>query len=66
MGGFHLGNAGRARVANIIADFRDLGVQRVAPCHCTGDGARQMFADAFGEDCVLAGVGWSTQRIMPR
>jgi 7,8-dihydropterin-6-yl-methyl-4-(beta-D-ribofuranosyl)aminobenzene 5'-phosphate synthase len=63
MGGFHLGNADRARVEGIIADLRDLGVQRVAPCHCTGDRARQMFGDAFGTNCVLAGVGWSTQMI---
>jgi 7,8-dihydropterin-6-yl-methyl-4-(beta-D-ribofuranosyl)aminobenzene 5'-phosphate synthase len=64
MGGFHLGSASRARIEGIIADFRDLGVQRVAPCHCTGDRARQLFADAFGADCVLAGVGWSTHMIL--
>jgi 7,8-dihydropterin-6-yl-methyl-4-(beta-D-ribofuranosyl)aminobenzene 5'-phosphate synthase len=64
MGGFHLGSASRARVEGIVADFRDLGVQRVAPCHCTGDQARQLFADAFGADCVLAGVGWSTPMIV--
>lgn len=58
MGGFHLGGASRRRIEGIIADFRDLGVRRVAPCHCTGDQARQMFEDAFGADCVLAGVGW--------
>jgi 7,8-dihydropterin-6-yl-methyl-4-(beta-D-ribofuranosyl)aminobenzene 5'-phosphate synthase len=63
MGGFHLRSASRARVEGIITDFRDLGVQRVAPCHCTGDQARQLFADGFGASCVLAGVGWSTQMI---
>jgi 7,8-dihydropterin-6-yl-methyl-4-(beta-D-ribofuranosyl)aminobenzene 5'-phosphate synthase len=57
MGGFHLGDAGRSQIQGIIADFGDLGVQRVAPCHCTGDGARQMFAEAFGDNCTLAGVG---------
>ncbi len=60
MGGFHLGGASRRRVEGIVADFQDLGVQGVAPCHCTGDAARRQFKDAFGEDCVLAGVGWST------
>jgi 7,8-dihydropterin-6-yl-methyl-4-(beta-D-ribofuranosyl)aminobenzene 5'-phosphate synthase len=57
MGGFHLRDAGQAQIEAIIADLRDLGVQRVAPCHCTGDAARQMFADVFGVDCTLAGVG---------
>jgi 7,8-dihydropterin-6-yl-methyl-4-(beta-D-ribofuranosyl)aminobenzene 5'-phosphate synthase len=65
MGGFHLGGASHARVQGIIADFRDLNVERVAPCHCTGDGARQLFAEAFGDDCVLPGVGWSTQMVVP-
>jgi 7,8-dihydropterin-6-yl-methyl-4-(beta-D-ribofuranosyl)aminobenzene 5'-phosphate synthase len=58
MGGFHLGSAGQDEIGGIIADFRQLGVRQVAPCHCTGDQARQMFADAFGVDCILAGVGY--------
>jgi 7,8-dihydropterin-6-yl-methyl-4-(beta-D-ribofuranosyl)aminobenzene 5'-phosphate synthase len=61
MGGFHLGNASRQQIEGIIADFRDLGVQKVSPCHCTGDLARQMFAEAFGADFVPAGVG----RVIP-
>jgi len=60
MGGFHLGSASRRQVEAIIAEFRDLGVQNVAPCHCTGDQAREMFADAFGDACILAGAGWTT------
>lgn len=57
MGGFHLGRTSRGQIERIIADLGQLGVQKVAPCHCTGDQARQMFADAFGADCLLAGVG---------
>lgn len=59
MGGFHLGGASRGRVRRIIGDFREMGVQRVAPCHCTGDSARRMFSDAFGDAYVPAGAGWS-------
>jgi len=57
MGGFHLGGASRGQIERVIADLRRLGVQRVAPCHCTGDRAREMFVDAFGVDFVPAGVG---------
>lgn len=57
LGGFHLKDTGQSQIEAIIADLRNLGVQQVAPCHCTGDPARQMFADAFGADCTLAGVG---------
>jgi 7,8-dihydropterin-6-yl-methyl-4-(beta-D-ribofuranosyl)aminobenzene 5'-phosphate synthase len=60
MGGFHLGSASPRQIEAIIAEFRDLGVQNVAPCHCTGDQARQMFADAFGDAYTPAGVGWKT------
>ncbi len=59
MGGFHLGGASRGRVERIIDDFRALGVERVAPCHCTGDAARALFEEAFGDDYVPAGAGWS-------
>jgi len=58
VGGFHLGGASRRAISGIIADFRRLGVRQVAPCHCTGDLARRMFADEYQEDCTLPGVGW--------
>jgi len=58
MGGFHLGGASESQIERIIAEFRRMGVQRAAPCHCTGDQARRMFAHAYGADCTLAGVGW--------
>jgi hypothetical protein len=32
-------------------------VQRVAPCHCTGQRAMNMFASAFGENYIRNGVG---------
>jgi len=57
IGGFHLGGASRRRVKAIIADFRQLGVQRVAPCHCTGDRAIRVFAEEYGRDFIKAGVG---------
>jgi 7,8-dihydropterin-6-yl-methyl-4-(beta-D-ribofuranosyl)aminobenzene 5'-phosphate synthase len=57
MGGFHPGNASRRQVERIIADFRNLGVRRVAPCHCTSDRAVRTFAEAYGSDFVQVGVG---------
>jgi len=57
LGGFHLGGASKRQVERIIADFRDLGVQKVAPCHCTGDRAIGIFAENYGEDFVQVGVG---------
>ena len=62
MGGFHLGQASTDQVQTIIDELRQLGVRQVAPCHCTGDRARRLFADAFGTDCILAGVGQIVER----
>lgn len=57
VGGFHLGGVGAAEIADIVEDFRRLGVQKVAPCHCSGDVARRLFEEAYGEDFFRAGVG---------
>jgi 7,8-dihydropterin-6-yl-methyl-4-(beta-D-ribofuranosyl)aminobenzene 5'-phosphate synthase len=57
MGGFHLGGTSQHRVKGVIADFRQLGVQRVAPCHCTGDRAIRVFAEEYGPDFIENGVG---------
>jgi len=61
VGGFHLGRVSRERVDEIIAEFRRLGVQQVAPCHCTGNEARALFRQAFGKDFVAIGAGWQRQ-----
>ena len=33
------------------------GVEKVAPCHCSGDLARKMFKEAFQENYIEVGVG---------
>ncbi len=57
LGGFHLGNKSKTEISAILADFRRLGVQKVAPCHCTGERAIAMFAAEYGQAFVQAGVG---------
>jgi len=57
MGGFHLGSATQGQIEGVIDGFRYLGVRKVAPCHCTGDRARQLLAKSFGSDYIAAGVG---------
>jgi 7,8-dihydropterin-6-yl-methyl-4-(beta-D-ribofuranosyl)aminobenzene 5'-phosphate synthase len=57
LGGFHLGSASKAQVREIISDFRRLGVQNVAPCHCTGDQAIALFHQAYGDSFVHSGAG---------
>jgi 7,8-dihydropterin-6-yl-methyl-4-(beta-D-ribofuranosyl)aminobenzene 5'-phosphate synthase len=57
MGGFHLYSAGPQKIKIIIGLFQRLGVQRVAPCHCTGPEAQEYFQKAFGKNCLPLKVG---------
>jgi 7,8-dihydropterin-6-yl-methyl-4-(beta-D-ribofuranosyl)aminobenzene 5'-phosphate synthase len=57
MGGFHLVNSSTGRIETIIKDLRELGVKKAAPSHCSGDKARKLFAEAFGENYIQSGVG---------
>jgi len=57
MGGFHLMGEGRNELQRIIARFQELGVKHVGPCHCSGDGARRLFQEAYGSAFVPVGVG---------
>jgi len=57
MGGFHMGWQSKSKIEAVIDRFEKLGVQRVAPCHCSGARARKLFRKRFGNRCILAGVG---------
>lgn len=62
MGGFHMAGHSAGQIKEVIDRFEKLGVRRVAPCHCTGDRARRLFKQRFGDRCMLVGVG-SVQRL---
>ena len=57
IGGFHLIGASEDEISSIIEQLKNLGVKKVAPCHCSGDLARSMFKEAFNEDYIEVGVG---------
>jgi 7,8-dihydropterin-6-yl-methyl-4-(beta-D-ribofuranosyl)aminobenzene 5'-phosphate synthase len=57
MGGFHLGAMRKAQFEEIIAKFRELGVEKVGSCHCTGELAKQTFKQEYGKDFLDVGVG---------
>lgn len=57
MGGFHLSSATDRRIKGIINSFRDLGVKKAAPCHCSGDRTRELFKQEYGENYIENGVG---------
>jgi 7,8-dihydropterin-6-yl-methyl-4-(beta-D-ribofuranosyl)aminobenzene 5'-phosphate synthase len=57
IGGWHLSSAGEREIKGIIDTFQRMGIQRVAPCHCTGDRAMAMFKSEYGENFIKAGAG---------
>jgi 7,8-dihydropterin-6-yl-methyl-4-(beta-D-ribofuranosyl)aminobenzene 5'-phosphate synthase len=57
LGGFHLAGFPKKEIREIIAHFRDAGVKKVGPCHCSGDEARKLFEEEYGKDFVRIGVG---------
>lgn len=57
MGGFHLEWATKAKIEKIISAFKQLSVQYVGPCHCTGEKAKSLFEKHFGENYITIGAG---------
>ena len=52
-----LSSASTAGLESIIRSFEELGVEKVAPCHCSGENARAMFKEHYGDDYIDSGVG---------
>jgi len=57
MGGFHLKSYDEQKIKQIVASFEQLGVQKVAPSHCTGEQAIEIFKQVFGNNFIPSGVG---------
>jgi 7,8-dihydropterin-6-yl-methyl-4-(beta-D-ribofuranosyl)aminobenzene 5'-phosphate synthase len=57
VGGFHLAGTPSSRIQSIVREFRRECVEKVAPCHCSGDEARRLFSQEYGEDYIGSGVG---------
>ena len=57
VGGWHLGGASPTQLKSINDVFRQLGVEKVAPCHCSGSETRRQFKQYYGDDYIESGVG---------
>jgi 7,8-dihydropterin-6-yl-methyl-4-(beta-D-ribofuranosyl)aminobenzene 5'-phosphate synthase len=57
LGGTHLLRHSDDDLQAVIDTLQKLGVQRVAPTHCSGDKAISMFREAFGDGFEKVGVG---------
>jgi 7,8-dihydropterin-6-yl-methyl-4-(beta-D-ribofuranosyl)aminobenzene 5'-phosphate synthase len=58
MGGFHLLPFNRQETQKIVNMLKnDLGIQKVAPGHCSGHLAFKLLKDAYQKDFLFAGLG---------
>jgi len=57
MGGFHLMDKDERVVEMMVKRFRELGVSKAGPTHCTGEKAVGMFKREHKEDFVEVGAG---------
>jgi 7,8-dihydropterin-6-yl-methyl-4-(beta-D-ribofuranosyl)aminobenzene 5'-phosphate synthase len=57
IGGFHLLDKRDAELDRVASEFRRLGVEKVAPCHCTGDRGIEKLAQAYGDGFIRVGTG---------
>lgn len=56
-GGFHLIGYSKKEITEIIRELKGLGVKKIAPSHCSGALAIELFSQAWGKDFVNLGCG---------
>ena len=57
LGGSHLIHASKERIRLTISALRELGVQRLGLCHCTGPQATVQMAHEFGDNFLFNNAG---------
>lgn len=57
LGGFHLIDKSVSEVKQIVNEFKNLEVEKVAPCHCTGKQAVKLFKQNFKENFIEVSTG---------
>ena len=57
LGGFHLCWMNTWQIKEIVKGVKREKVKKVAPCHCSGDLARELFEEVYGENFIRVGVG---------
>jgi len=56
-GGFHLKDTGRRKIEGIVERFKNMGVEKVGPSHCSGKEAEDIFRGKYGKNFVPIRVG---------
>ena len=46
-----------SEIRDIISSFKGLGIEKVAPCHCSGNRTRELFEGEYKGNFIENGVG---------
>ncbi len=57
MGGFHLEWTTRGKIEKVISEFKQMGVKYAGPTHCSGEKARELFEEHYGDKYIKLGAG---------
>ncbi len=57
VGGAHLINAGDEQIWHTISALNEMGVQKLATCHCTGTRANNLLSQTMGNNFILNSAG---------
>ena len=57
LGGFHLFDKSNKSIIPIVGKFSKLGIEKVAPTHCTGNPAVKLFKQAYANKSIEVKVG---------
>ena len=57
LGGFHLLEKKDRGIKSVVEELKDLGVQKVGPCHCTGYAAVDLIRREYKKDFIEIGAG---------
>lgn len=63
IGGMHLGQSSRRKILALSRTLKDLGVEQVAPSHCTGETGIQILSESFGNGFIDSGLGRRIQLV---
>lgn len=56
-GGFHLMNKDKRTIATIIDTFKELGIKKVGPTHCSGKEAEKIFEEKYKDNFISVKAG---------
>ncbi|MBL7178573.1 MAG: MBL fold metallo-hydrolase [Desulfobacteraceae bacterium] len=57
IGGFHLMGKSPKEIKGIAKKLDELNVEKIAPCHCSGDTARDIFKQYYGDNYITCATG---------